>query len=423
MLRSWTGQVYAVLGLDPLTILYILGAAILGGVISWVVRDRRSSQDLSKLGEDWKERHAKAVAQNKELKSEIAKLQHSVEAAKKIVERHIIASNQSKTEIASLREKQNALQKNLFIVGAERDELKGKLTNQSSVQDAAKHRISELQSELDKNQQVYKVKLEAGAEERKILQRKIDDARSEQKSLNNLLSSARAEYQSVSNLLASAQAKLENMEAIENKAIALEADNAQLKHEASVAAQGVESLKHELGELTALKEQNKELVQCLKAMENRCTQYEEDARRYRNQYEKSEKESDTLRFKIGDIEKNFHEMRAAQDEEKKKSNSGNGKAKPSAAAPQAQASSAAHFGMPKPSGETDDLTQIIGIGKVFERTLHDMGIWYFRQIAAFGPAEIARINSELKEFKGRIEHDDWIGQAKELHFKKYGNQK
>ena len=51
--------------------------------------------------------------------------------------------------------------------------------------------------------------------------------------------------------------------------------------------------------------------------------------------------------------------------------------------------------------------------------MHDLGVYQFRQIAAFGPAEIARINSELKEFKGRIEHDDWIGQAKELHFKKY----
>ena len=77
------------------------------------------------------------------------------------------------------------------------------------------------------------------------------------------------------------------------------------------------------------------------------------------------------------------------------------------------------FGQDKHKGESDDLTQIIGIGKVFERTLHDLGIYQFRQIAAFGPAEIARINSELKEFKGRIEHDDWIGQAKELHFKKY----
>ena len=51
------------------------------------------------------------------------------------------------------------------------------------------------------------------------------------------------------------------------------------------------------------------------------------------------------------------------------------------------------------------------IGKAFERTLHDLGIYSFRQIANFGMADIARVNMELKEFKGRMEQDDWIGQA------------
>jgi hypothetical protein len=35
---------------------------------------------------------------------------------------------------------------------------------------------------------------------------------------------------------------------------------------------------------------------------------------------------------------------------------------------------------------------------------------------------LARVNTELKEFKGRMEQDDWIGQARELHFRKYGSQ-
>jgi len=117
------------------------------------------------------------------------------------------------------------------------------------------------------------------------------------------------------------------------------------------------------------------------------------------------------RFKIGDIQKNWEVMHRAQNAAKK---SGNGKVK---AANNVQPL----FGSKKPDGEKDDLTQIIGIGKVFERTLHDLGIFHFRQIAAFGPAEIARINSELKEFKGRIEHDDWIGQARELEFKKHND--
>jgi predicted flap endonuclease-1-like 5' DNA nuclease len=34
-------------------------------------------------------------------------------------------------------------------------------------------------------------------------------------------------------------------------------------------------------------------------------------------------------------------------------------------------------------------------------------------------ADIARVNTKLKEFKGRMEQDDWIGQAKELLFKKH----
>ncbi len=79
------------------------------------------------------------------------------------------------------------------------------------------------------------------------------------------------------------------------------------------------------------------------------------------------------------------------------------------------------LGLDAPQGEPDDLTEIVGVGKVFEETLHSLGVYHYRQIASFGPTEIARINTELKEFKGRIEHDDWIGQAKELYFRKYSD--
>ena len=57
---------------------------------------------------------------------------------------------------------------------------------------------------------------------------------------------------------------------------------------------------------------------------------------------------------------------------------------------------------------------------MFESALHKLGIHSFQQIAAFDVADIARVNGELKECKGRLEQDDWIGQAKDLHFRKYG---
>ena len=59
---------------------------------------------------------------------------------------------------------------------------------------------------------------------------------------------------------------------------------------------------------------------------------------------------------------------------------------------------------------------------MFEHTLHNLGIVSFRQIASFNMADIARVNAKLKEFKGRMEQDDWIGQPKELQFQKYGEK-
>ena len=70
--------------------------------------------------------------------------------------------------------------------------------------------------------------------------------------------------------------------------------------------------------------------------------------------------------------------------------------------------------------QVDDLKDIIGIGKVFEHTLHKLGIFSFQQLADLEADGIARVNAELREFKGRMEQDDWIGQAKALHLKKYG---
>ena len=398
---------------DLLTGLYLLGAAILGGIIGWSVRGRQSGQSLNKLGEDWQLRLNKAVRQNQNLKSEVSSLKTSVEAAKTIVQKHSAAAAMSRTAIESLRAKESALSKNLFQVSAERDELKARTANHQNVVSNEKQRIVALQAELDKGLGFYKSQLEAGVEERRLLQRKVDDAKSEQQSLSNLLTAARTEYDSVSKLLSSAQDRLQNLKSLEGKVVSLEADNAQLKHEVTLANKGAESLRRDVSELNALKKQNTELAHCLKSMESSRKQYEADALRYRNQIETTEKESDTLRFKIGDIQKNWEEMHQAQKAAKK---SGNGKVKVNAAN-KAQSL----FGLTKPDGEKDDLTQIIGIGKVFERTLHDLGVFHFRQIAAFGPAEIARINSELKEFKGRIEHDDWIGQAKELEFKKHND--
>ncbi len=67
---------------------------------------------------------------------------------------------------------------------------------------------------------------------------------------------------------------------------------------------------------------------------------------------------------------------------------------------------------PRKAG-ADDLKLISGVGPKLEGTLNEMGFWHFDQIAKWGPSEIAWVDSRLK-FKGRIERDDWMAQAKIL---------
>jgi N utilization substance protein A len=66
-----------------------------------------------------------------------------------------------------------------------------------------------------------------------------------------------------------------------------------------------------------------------------------------------------------------------------------------------------------PDGEADDLQRINGIGPKLEGVLNDLGIFHFGQIAALTPENIAWIDGYLR-FKGRIEREDWIGQARDL---------
>ena len=78
-----------------------------------------------------------------------------------------------------------------------------------------------------------------------------------------------------------------------------------------------------------------------------------------------------------------------------------------AAAPKAKAAPAAA------SGEGDDLTQLSGVGPALLKKLNAAGITTFAQIAAWTEADVAEFDEKMS-FKGRIEREGWIAQAKEL---------
>jgi NADH-quinone oxidoreductase subunit E len=60
--------------------------------------------------------------------------------------------------------------------------------------------------------------------------------------------------------------------------------------------------------------------------------------------------------------------------------------------------------------DVDDLKRITGIGPKLEQVLNGFGIWTFEQIAALQVEEIAWLDDALG-LNGRIEADNWLGQA------------
>lgn len=66
-----------------------------------------------------------------------------------------------------------------------------------------------------------------------------------------------------------------------------------------------------------------------------------------------------------------------------------------------------------PIGDPDDLKRISGIGSVIEKTLHDLGIFHYKQIAELNSNNVKWLDDYI-DFPGRINRENWIGQAKDL---------
>jgi small subunit ribosomal protein S2 len=66
-----------------------------------------------------------------------------------------------------------------------------------------------------------------------------------------------------------------------------------------------------------------------------------------------------------------------------------------------------------PRGAPDDMSKLTGVGPQLEKKLNEGGLWHYWQIAAMTPADVAKVDAELK-LNGRISRDGWVEQAKTL---------
>ena len=88
------------------------------------------------------------------------------------------------------------------------------------------------------------------------------------------------------------------------------------------------------------------------------------------------------------------------------------KAEPKAEAPKEEKKAAPKKAAPKAEAGADDLKELSGVGPALEKKLHAAGVTTFAQIAAWTEEDVAAMDEKLS-FKGRIEREGWIEQAKE----------
>lgn len=85
-----------------------------------------------------------------------------------------------------------------------------------------------------------------------------------------------------------------------------------------------------------------------------------------------------------------------------------------AEAPAAKKAPAKKAAAKKAAAETvDDLKLIGGVGPAIEKKLHEAGVTSLKEVAAWTAEDIASLDEKLA-FHGRIEREDWVGQAKDL---------
>jgi chromosome segregation ATPase len=220
----------------------------------------------------------------------------------------------SNTDFAEALKNSKVLAKNVLTLRSERDNTKIEINTVLKALESLKQQTIALQTENEKVREFYKRELTKSFEKRKRLEKEVEDAQSEQKTIAKTKSVelAAAKSSPDKNAIAEAQLRLGQLEVLERTVTKLEAENEELNSNITRLRQEVTTGQQDIAELEELRINNKQLVRCVEGLEGSRKEHESDAERYRAQADQSEKLSDTLRFRLDDLQKNFAEIEKQQ---------------------------------------------------------------------------------------------------------------
>jgi chromosome segregation ATPase len=286
--------------------LVALGGCFLGALIGWSIQAALSKRRIGHLISATRTKLDSVTGQRDALARKYSRSKSKIEQLQ-------AAEAGRNTELESVLKKSKLLARNVLTLRTERENTKIKVSTIQNAMASLKQQTSTLQTEFDKAREFYKRELLKSLEKRKALEEDLKEARAAQENITKLVESATLEHGSAEDMLVAARLRLGQLDVLERNVNKLEAENEQLRRDARQLTQKFEARERDLEELEELKVHNKQLVQCVEALEDSRKEHESEAEKYRKQADQSEILSDTLRLKLDDLEKSFADMEEQQD--------------------------------------------------------------------------------------------------------------
>jgi chromosome segregation ATPase len=289
------------------TVMVAVGGGILGVACGWLVHAIISKTRIDQVSSAARVKLDEVTTQRDRFANKYSRSREKIESLR-------AANAKRSAEFESVLKKSKLLARNVLTLRTERENTKIKLSTLQNALGSLRQKTTALQSEFEKTQEFYKRELAKSFEKRKLLEKEVKEARSEQESFAKLVESATLEHGSDENMIVAAQLRLGQLQVLESNVSKLEAENENLNREVVRIRREFEARERDLSELEELRIHNEQLVRGIEVLEGSRKEHETDAERYRQQADQTEKQSDTLRLKLADLEKNFVAIEKQQDQ-------------------------------------------------------------------------------------------------------------
>ncbi len=387
---------------------------VVGVVLGWIFRGERSAKEKIAINAGWQDQLESQQAeldrlaeQNKGLMEQISQYQashkDSINRAKELSD----SLKESFQRLDEMKTHINDFRKKLELTIAQRDKLKDAVENRE-IQN--KSSTSELKEKDDK---IFHLSRELTSWQNRVppLVEKFQERDRHARELEEELVKARARIESFEEMAQSNQTRIEPIDA-GTLPDGLEASN---EPHSDTSTHAVSVLQDQIDD-GAVSEEGGEAVENLTTSDDELLA----ADKFVDEEDKMADEPDAQTEQVPDSIETFtalaDELLAADrfvgDEDRTADEPDPGTQK---------SEDGPLTGEPKSGDDKDDLKQIKGVGPAIEKTLNDLGIFLFNQLAEISEQEIDRVAQRLKGFRSRIYREDWIGQARDLHHQKNNN--